>query len=179
MLIKHLLELIDYERDKERFLASLKQNELVAKRSNWRTESFKLVVDTFNQTFELKEKVDKIEELDFLPFDGEIDLKRPTNVFHLIECYKDDSAESRSSPSRVYFGRHLTDGARKLINELKLSKRKFISNTSMDATLSLIMANLARVKNNDLCLDMFAGSGRISEIARVLVVTRWFSSAKH
>lgn len=159
VLVKHLLELIDYEQDKERFLAGLKQNELIARRSNWKTESFRLQVDTFNQTFELKEKVDKMEELDFLPFDGVIDLKSPTNVFHLIECYQDGSPESRSRPVQFYFARYMMDGNRRLINDLKLSKRKFISNTSMDTTLSLIMANLARLKKNDLCLDMFAGSG--------------------
>lgn len=159
VLIKHLLELVDCEQDKERFLAGLRRSELIASRPNWRTESFRLQVDTFNQTFELKEKVNKMEELDFLPFDGVIDLKNPTNVFHLIECYKDGSEQSRSRPVQFYFARYLMDGNRKLINELKLSNRKFISNTSMDTTLSLIMANLARVKKNDLCLDMFAGSG--------------------
>ena len=162
MLIKHLFELIDYEKDKERFLANLKQNELVDRRSNWRTESFRLEVDTFNQKFEMKEKVDKMEELDFLPFEGEINLRTPTNVFHLIECYKDGNEESRSRPVKFYFARYLMDGNRKLVHELKLSKRKFISNTSMDANLSLLMANLARIKHNDLCLDMFAGSGKLS-----------------
>ena len=114
-------------------------------------------VDTFNHKLEMKEKVAKIEELNFLPFKGKIDLKSSTNVFHLIECY--DEAD-QTKVMKFYFGKHLIDGNRKLIVELALSKRKFISNTSMDAELSLIMANLAKVKENDIVYDSFCGSGK-------------------
>lgn len=46
------------------------------------------------------------------------------------------------------------------MTELNLKKRKFIGNTSMDAQLSLIMANIAQVKPGDLVLDPFVGSGQ-------------------
>lgn len=43
---------------------------------------------------------------------------------------------------------------------LNLKKRKFIGTTSMDAQLSLIMANIAKVRSGDLVLDPFVGSGQ-------------------
>ena len=36
-----------------------------------------------------------------------------------------------------------------------------IANTSMDACLSMVMANLGQVKDNDMVLDPFVGSGEI------------------
>lgn len=55
----------------------------------------------------------------------------------------------------------ITDGNRTLINELSLKTRKFIGNTSMDPTLSLLMSNQALVKNGDLVFDPFVGSGSL------------------
>ena len=158
VLIKHLYELIEFEQDKDKFLANLKQNPKLNSKSKWISESFRFEVDTYNFKIKsLKDKVNKIEELDFLSLRGEINLKNPTNVFYLIECYA--SGKDKSKAVRFYFARYLLDGNRKLLNELDLSKRKFISNTSMDVTLSCIMANLAKVKENDIVLDCFVGSG--------------------
>ncbi|KAG8331278.1 tRNA methyltransferase 11 [Homalodisca vitripennis] len=47
------------------------------------------------------------------------------------------------------------------MTQLNLKKRKFIGNTSMDAQLSLIMANIAQVQPGDLVLDPFVGSGSL------------------
>lgn len=55
----------------------------------------------------------------------------------------------------------MADGNRTLIKELSLKTRKFIGNTSMDATLSLLMANQALVKSGDFVLDPFVGSGSL------------------
>lgn len=55
----------------------------------------------------------------------------------------------------------LADGNRAQINEISLKTRKFIGNTSMDATLSLLMANQAQVKSGDLVLDPFVGTGSL------------------
>jgi tRNA (guanine10-N2)-methyltransferase len=54
----------------------------------------------------------------------------------------------------------IADGQRDKISKLSLKRRKFIGNTSMDPQLSLYMANQALVKNGDLVLDPFVGTGR-------------------
>lgn len=55
----------------------------------------------------------------------------------------------------------MADGNRALIHEISLKTRKFIGNTSMDATLSLLMANQAMVKQGDLVYDPFVGTGSL------------------
>lgn len=55
----------------------------------------------------------------------------------------------------------LANGQRHLIKEMSLKTRKFIGNTSMDAQLSLLMANQALIKTNDLVFDPFVGTGSL------------------
>lgn len=54
----------------------------------------------------------------------------------------------------------MAKGRRELTTQLNLKKRKFIGNTSMDAQLSLIMANIAQVRPGDIVFDPFVGSGQ-------------------
>lgn len=55
----------------------------------------------------------------------------------------------------------IADGQRSLVNDISLKTRKFIGNTSMDPTLSLLMANQALAKPGDLVYDPFVGSGSL------------------
>lgn len=45
------------------------------------------------------------------------------------------------------------------MKEFSVKTRKFIGNTSMDAQISVLMANQAQVKPGDLVLDPFVGTG--------------------
>lgn len=60
------------------------------------------------------------------------------------------------------FSLQIADGQRELIRSHSVKKRHFIGNTSMDAGLSFIMANHAKVKADDLVYDPFVGTGEES-----------------
>lgn len=100
--------------------------------------------------------------------------------FHYIEYYGTDPSNPVDDPYYVFFGRwvlldanyainhlifiltlQIVNGLRQLIKQLSLKTRKFIGNTSMDPQLSLLMANQAQVKNGDIVLDPFVGSGSL------------------
>lgn len=123
--------------------------------------SFKIQVDTFNKKMTLANKINKIEEMAFLPFKGPVDLTSPDNVFRLIEFYGMDPNNSPPEPFQLYFGRWICDSGRHLLYQFSLQERKFISNTSMDPTLSFVMANIGRVDEGDFVFDPFVGSGSI------------------
>ena len=53
------------------------------------------------------------------------------------------------------------DGQRHLANKYSIKKRHFIGNTSMDPTLALIMANMAKVTHNTVVFDPFVGTGKL------------------
>lgn len=61
-----------------------------------------------------------------------------------------------------YFGIFIADGARDMISKYNVKKRPYIGTTSMDAELSLIMANMGCIKlNKTLGNDPFAGTGSL------------------
>jgi tRNA (guanine10-N2)-methyltransferase len=126
--------------------------------------SFKITVMTFNKKTTTGDKVAKIEEMAFLPFEGPINLKNPDNEFTFLEYYaRDQNTETQSNePVEYYFGRFICDSSKRYqIHKYSLKDRKFISNTSMDPKLSTIMANIAKVNYGDFVLDPFVGSGSI------------------
>ncbi|XP_034662483.1 tRNA (guanine(10)-N2)-methyltransferase homolog [Drosophila subobscura] len=123
--------------------------------------SFKITVETYNKHFSQREKVEKIETMDYLPIEGAVDLKNPLVEWWYLEFWGLDPKAVPPVPEDILFGRLLAQGQRHLIKDLSLKKRKFIGNTSMDAQLSLLMANQAMVRDGDLVFDPFVGTGSL------------------
>ncbi|XP_075147493.1 tRNA (guanine(10)-N(2))-methyltransferase TRMT11 [Haematobia irritans] len=123
--------------------------------------SFKITVETYNKHFSQAEKIQKIESMDYLPLEGNVNLKNPQVEWNYIEFWGLDPTNVPENPEFILFGRLLGYGQRHLVKELSLKTRKFIGNTSMDAQLSLIMANMAKVQEGDLVFDPFVGTGSL------------------
>ncbi|XP_030371672.1 tRNA (guanine(10)-N2)-methyltransferase homolog [Scaptodrosophila lebanonensis] len=123
--------------------------------------SFKITVESYNKHFSQREKIDKIETMDYLPIEGPVNLKSPLVEWWYIEFWGLDPTAVPPVPDDIMFGRLLAQGQRHLIKELSLKQRKFIGNTSMDAQLSLLMANQAMVRDGDLVFDPFVGTGSL------------------
>lgn len=123
--------------------------------------SFKITVETYNKHFSQREKIEKIETMDYLPIEGPVNLKNPLVEWWYIEFWGLDPTAVPPEPEEILFGRLLAHGQRHLIKELSLKQRKFIGNTSMDAQLSLLMANQAMVQEGDLVFDPFVGTGSL------------------
>ena len=62
---------------------------------------------------------------------------------------------------RVYFCREVAQSARALVGKHELKKRRYLGPTSMDHELSLIMANVARVRPGSFVIDPFVGTGSV------------------
>ncbi|XP_077018943.1 tRNA (guanine(10)-N(2))-methyltransferase TRMT11 isoform X5 [Tamandua tetradactyla] len=97
--------------------------------------------------------------LEFLPFEGKVNLKKPQHIFSILEDYGLDPNCIPENPNNIYFGRWIADGQRELIESYSVKRRHFIGNTSMDAGLSFIMSNHGKVKENDIVFDPFVGTG--------------------
>lgn len=106
-----------------------------------------------------EEKVRWIDALEFLSFEGKVNLKKPQHIFSILEDYGLDPDHIPENPHNIYFGRWIADEHRELIESYSVKKRYFIWNTSMDAGLSFIMANHGKVKKNDIVFDPFVGTG--------------------
>ncbi|XP_033836816.1 tRNA (guanine(10)-N2)-methyltransferase homolog [Periophthalmus magnuspinnatus] len=123
--------------------------------------TYRINVYTFNKTLEFAERIKRIDDMEYLPFEGTVSLKNPQHIFSLLEDYGTDPNNIPEVPNYVYFGRWIADGQRELIRSHSVKNRHFIGNTSMDAGLSFIMANHAKVKQNDVVFDPFVGTGSL------------------
>ncbi|XP_062320665.1 tRNA (guanine(10)-N2)-methyltransferase homolog isoform X1 [Osmerus eperlanus] len=126
-----------------------------------KNSTYKINVYTFNKTLEFQDRIKKIDALEYLPFQGSVSLKNPQQIFCLLEDYGTDPNNIPEEPFHIYFGRWIADGQRELIRSHSVKNRHFIGNTSMDAGLSFIMANHAKVKEHDLIYDPFVGTGSL------------------
>ncbi|XP_054720605.1 tRNA (guanine(10)-N2)-methyltransferase homolog [Uloborus diversus] len=121
--------------------------------------SFRILVESFGKKLNKDYKVQRIDELAFLAFEGPIKLKDPDHSFLLMEYYGTNRNFAPEDPYHLFFGRWIADGQRTVSQKINLKTRKFIGNTSMDPLLSLVMANMACVKPGSIVLDPFVGSG--------------------
>ncbi|XP_063773357.1 tRNA (guanine(10)-N2)-methyltransferase homolog isoform X1 [Pseudophryne corroboree] len=121
--------------------------------------TYKINIHSFNKALTQTEKLVKIDAMEFLPFKGRVSLQNAEHIFYVLEDYGPDPNSAPKEPLQIYFGRWIADGQRELIDSYSVKKRHFIGNTSMDAGLSFIMANHARVKPNDVVFDPFVGTG--------------------
>ncbi|ETN82180.1 hypothetical protein NECAME_08109 [Necator americanus] len=91
-----------------------------------------------------------------LPLDrAPVDLVNPYNTFTVLEEYLD----VKSEPSRLVFCRLVGHGQYKLKSWYDIKKRRYIGNTTMDPELAFIQSNISSVKDGDLVLDPFMGTG--------------------
>ena len=127
-----------------------------------RHKSFKVYVEAFMKKFTLEERLEKIETFSYLPTDGPVRLKDPELTLCCFEFYGFDHNNLPSAPERCFFGRCVGEGRRSLVTRLSLKSRRFIGNTTMDPQLSLLMANLGGVREGDLALDPFVGTGSLT-----------------
>ncbi|CAG8455026.1 13225_t:CDS:10 [Acaulospora morrowiae] len=124
-------------------------------------KSFKFTVSAFGATCSSDHQVHIINSFSYLGFKGDISLKNPQVQFGVLEDYGLDPylPAPPPNPHTIYFGRLIASGNRDLINKYNLKKRSYIGNTSMDAELSLVMANQALATAGKLIYDPFVGTG--------------------
>ncbi|CAD5235035.1 unnamed protein product [Bursaphelenchus xylophilus] len=91
--------------------------------------------------------------IDILALDHmDVNMMTPFYDFNLIEDF--------SAPvPRIYLALLIGDGQGRLKHEFSLKTRKYIGNSTMDPELSFIQANISHVKQGDLVLDSFCGTG--------------------
>lgn len=123
--------------------------------------SFKFVVSAFNSTISKEDQLSIINSFSYLGFEGPIDMKNASVQFAVHEDYGSTQYVPGMTPVRehIYMGRLVAPGSRDLVNTYNLKKRKYLGTTSMDAELSLVMANQALAASGKLVYDPFVGTG--------------------
>ncbi|KAK7676870.1 hypothetical protein QCA50_020206 [Cerrena zonata] len=110
--------------------------------------SFKFIVTAYNHSVPQSRQRQVVESFSYMALLGKIDMKTPDVTFMCFEEYIDKHGRTREKLEgdgefrQVFFGRLIAEGtARPLVNKFDVKKRSYFGNTSMDAEVSLLMAN--------------------------------------
>lgn len=128
---------------------------------NFGEKSWKFKFVVFGSTIEMDEQIRRINRFSFLPVRGPVNMKSPDITYAILEDYeKNDHVDVRTKNlQRVFFGIWIADGNRSAISKFDVKSRTYIGTTSMDAELSLVMANMALSDHGKLIMDPFVGTG--------------------
>lgn len=163
ILIKNAYHCIARAKSRKELVEKVKNNPLVSlimTRKEQDSASFKFIVDTFGKRFTLEEQVAMINEYSFLSLGGPVRMNNPDITFCIAARVRDEN--DRLDDDLVeewYFGRLIQESDRHAIDVFDLKKRLYIGTTSMDAELSLLMCNLAKIKYGSIVYDPFVGTG--------------------
>ncbi|KAI0705097.1 tRNA guanosine-2'-O-methyltransferase [Cerioporus squamosus] len=131
--------------------------------------SFKFMVTAFNHTIPQWRQRDVVESFSYMDFQGKIDMKNPDITLVCFEEYPDKHGTTRAKTEgdgefdEVWFGRLIEVGlARPLAKKFDVKKRAYFGNTSMEAEMSLLMANQTLASPGKLVYDPFIGTGSMA-----------------
>lgn len=102
MSLKYAFEVWSHDNSLDKFHEKLQSFKYEPK---YATESFKIRVESYNKNFSMKEKVAKIEMIDYLKFEGKIDLKNPQHEFIYFEFWGMDPMDVPPAAEHIAFGR--------------------------------------------------------------------------
>ncbi|EMR08251.1 hypothetical protein PNEG_03418 [Pneumocystis murina B123] len=125
------------------------------KKEPFRHASFKFVVESFNKSHSIEHQIALINSFSYLALEGPVFMNNPEEIYAILEEWTVDSLKY------VFMGRQIAKSSRHAVNWFNLKKRRYIGNTSMDAELSLIIANQALAEKGKLVYDPFVGTGSI------------------
>ncbi|KAH9942477.1 tRNA guanosine-2'-O-methyltransferase [Epithele typhae] len=134
--------------------------------------SFKFLITAFNHTIPQWRQTIVVESFSYMDFQGKIEMKNPEITLAVFEEYPDKHGTTREKTEgdgefdEVWFGRLIMLGtARPLVKTFDVKKRVYFGNTSMEAEMSLLMANQTLASPGKLIYDPFIGTGSMAYTA--------------
>lgn len=163
ILVKAIYELLGEGVTYEQLHASTKSNKSIW--DKYQQNSFRFEVTAVNHTIPSERKVKIMEDFEYMEFQGPITLADASVVLTYFEEYPikhtlRKRTEGDGDFDRAFFGRLIEEGAcRSLKHKFDVKQRVYYGNTTMDAEISLLMANQALAAPGKLIYDPYCGTG--------------------
>ncbi|CAE6420043.1 unnamed protein product [Rhizoctonia solani] len=148
ILIKAIYELWAHGTSYNDLHAMNKSNRAMWDTDKYHSARFRFNVMAYSHTISKERQRDIMNSFAYMGYQGKIDMKTPEFIMTCIEEYPDPHGWPRHKRQidgefrQAVFGRLIAEGAaRKLIAAFDVKKRSYYGNTSMEAEVSLLMAN--------------------------------------
>ena len=128
------------------------------------TLSWSLKVSGFGRKIALADQEAIRATFTFVPLNGPVSIRGADNTFWVVTDFVRDPKLSGAEvpvPRKRFYAREVGTGPRHLLKEHSLKKRRFLGPTTMDAELSLVMANMGLVRPGLVAFDPYVGTGSL------------------
>ena len=127
-------------------------------------DAFRFDID-FRGLSESREKeLEMINKFDKFNFKAKVDIKKAKRIFVIFRNTIENQKTKKIISTKYYFGKQIAGKDEKELRfytKYVLTKRKYIGPTSTDHLLSFLMSNFAQIKEGQLVIDPFVGTGSL------------------
>ena len=141
-----------------------KNNNEEMKKEQESLETFRVDIDFRGRSENRKVQLEIMNKLDKFPMKGKVDLDNTERIFVIFRNTIENQKSKEIISTKYYFGRQISakdDKKFRFYSKYDLIHRKYIGPTSTDHLLSFLMTNFAQVKEGQMVVDPFVGTGSL------------------
>ena len=127
-------------------------------------ESFRFDIDFRGLSENREKELEMINKFDKFNFKAKVDIKKAQRIFVIFRNTIENQKTKKIISTKYYFGKQISGKDEKELRfytKYVLTKRKYIGPTSTDHLLSFLMANFAQIKEDQMVIDPFVGTGSL------------------
>ena len=134
------------------------------KKESESSESFRFDMDFRGLSEKREKEIEMINKFHKFNFKGKVDIKNAKRIFVIFRNTIENQKTKKVISTKYFFGRQLAGKDEKELRfytKFVLTKRKYIGPTATDHLLSFLMANFAQIKEGQVVIDPFVGTGSL------------------
>ena len=141
-----------------------KNNKEEIKKEQESSKSFRFDLDFRGLSEKRKVQIEMINKFDQFPMKGKVNIENAERIFILFRNVVENQKTKKIIHTKYFFGKLISgkdDKKLRFYTKYDLVHRKYIGPTSTDHLLSFLMTNFAQVKEGQMVIDPFVGTGSL------------------
>ena len=164
-LLKSILKIYGEGETIEEVLTDIEKNNLdEIKLEQESLKSFRFDIDFRGLSEKRKVQLEMINKFDKFPMKAKVDINNAERIFIIFRNVVENQKIKKIISTKYYFGKLVSgkdDKKLRFYTKYDLVNRKYIGPTSTDHVLSFLMTNFAQIKEGQMVIDPFVGTGSL------------------
>ena len=164
-LLKSIIKIYGEGDNMDEVINNIEKNNLEEfKKESESLESFRFDIDFRGLSEKREKELEMINKFDKFNFKGKVDIKNAQRIFIIFRNVVENQKTKEIISTKYFFGKQMSGKDEKELRfytKYVLTKRKYIGPTATDHLLSFLMANFAQIKEGQIVIDPFVGTGSL------------------
>ena len=164
-LLKSIIKIYGKGETIEEVLSDIEKNNLnEIKLEQESLQNFRFDIDFRGLSEKRKVQIEMINKFDKFPMKAKVDIQNAERIFIIFRNTVENQKLKKIISTKYYFGKLIAgkdDKKLRFYTKYNLVNRKYIGPTSTDHVLSFLMANFAQIKEGQMVIDPFVGTGSL------------------